>query len=756
MNHNLGILATLTWLSLSGGDLKAQQPQSSSTASEQTETKEIERKTFLLRVLQKGTGIPVKRVEIRNGQNKAYTDNKGEFEINLPNNDGFFELYKQSFELTRIPFKTVFEEQKENTYIIYLYPETPPDNEVLIRGVRRPEVSRKAVSVEEAVKVAPGADPAQIPKILPGVQTTSFSERVIVRGSGPDDSIYYIEDWSVPFIFHRIGNISIIPSQILEDVEFSSGGFGPQYGNATGGAIILRTKTQVPERPKTDIRINIPFYSSIYHESPIGNEQNAYYAVSARRSYIDKILPKVLPKDMGLTLVPFFHDAHLYYFRTTESGHIKFLALTSADGLKLAVPSDIADDQDGTAEFFLSDSVHSFGIEWLKKLDNEWTLTTSPQLTRQEVKFSVLDNRFELRSTALSIRSEGKKRLSKKERMYVGGEATYGKAYVDVLAPQQVKDDPFFDFEEAPKIKRTINANFYELGSWVSRDREFGDFILTPGLRAFYASWIDRSGWDPRLNARYQINADNMLKAAIGRYSQSPRNADVDEEFGNPNLDFIKSYHYVLGIETKWSDRWNTDFQLFYKDTRNLIRSDKETNLNNNGSAYNYGFEAFIRRNLTQRFFGWLAYTYSINRERDNDEETYRNSQYDQTHILNLASSYKLSAAWELGGRFVYRSGDTYTKVDDAVYNTNLDKYQPRQDPDSRPYNARLPNYHELNLYVTQDILYDTWKMVLRYGCEYLATEPQAQSVQYNYDYSKQENFQGLPPIPYFELRAEL
>lgn len=255
---------------------------------------------------------------------------------------------------------------------------------------------------------------------------------------------------------------------------------------------------------------------------------------------------------------------------------------------------------------------------------------------------------------------------------------------------------------------------------------------------------------------RYKLDNINALKVAAGKYSQTPQFRDTSEDFGNPDLDFIKSYHYVLGLETNWSDRWTTDFQSFYKETRNLVRADPETSANNKGSLISHGLEAFIRRNLTQRFFGWISYTYSVTRERDNPDETYRNSQYDQTHVANLATNYKLTATWDLGGRIIYHTGDTYTKVDDAVYNANLDKYQRRSNPDSRVYNGRLPAYHEVDIFANKDILFDTWKMAFRFGIEYLALEPQATSVQYNYDYSEEEYFRGLPPIPYIEIRGIL
>lgn len=704
------------------------------------------------KVLEKGTGLPLKRVEITVGNSKVFTDKDGVAAVEIPAGTDSIGFYRNAFEIQTLRAETY---KGKNELTIFLFPATPADNEVIIRGAKRPETSRKTISIEEAKKVAPGGDPAQIPKLLPGVQSNRFQPTIIVRGSGPFDSRYFIDDWSTPFIFHRIGNISIIPDQILSDVEFSSGGFGAQYGGATGGVVTLKTKNEIPENPKTEFRVNLPVYSSIYHERPV-EDNKAMVAVSARRSYLDKILPLVIPKDQDLTLVPYFGDAHVYYYKPSDDGHFKAIGLHAYDGLKLLFNSEFSDNEDGRGEFNLLESTNLLGFEWAKTLGEGWSMTSAPQISLSESKTAIVGNRVNIAGNQIGINNEFTKRLENKDKVYVGNELTLLEGRADVLAPRPDFDDPFFDFEESPKVSTKVVNRYYSGAAWLIYDWTLGDLFLTPGLRSGYTTQNKEYYVDPRLNLRYKLSEINALKVAAGKYSQAPQFRETSKVFGNPDLNFIRSYHYILGLETNWTDRWTTDFQTFYKETLDMVRSDPDTNTNNNGSLISYGFEAFIRRNLTQRFFGWLSYTYSVTRERDNDDETYRNSQYDQTHVTNLVSSYKLTATWDLGGRIIYHSGDTYTTVDDAVYNANLDKYQPRPDADARAYDGRLPAYHEIDVYGDKAFLFDTWKMGFKFGIEYLAFKPQATNVQYNYDYSKEEYFTGLPWIPYIELRGVL
>ena len=464
-----------------------------------------------------------------------------------------------------------------------------------------------------------------------------------------------------------------------------------------------------------------------------------------------------MPKsENNLTLTPYFGDQHFFYSHPTESGNLKVMAINAYDGLKLLFPANESIDDSGRGSFNLKASFTLIGSEWRTNLSKDRSITVSPSVTSTQSIIDVLGNSIHIKVNSTSLRSELTERLGGRDKLYIGVEAGYGLADVEVLAPIFDETDPFFDFESAPKAYSKVKRSYSETSGWLALDKQFGPLLLTPGIRGSYNTQMYKSYMDPRLNLRYDLNQSHAIKAATGQFSQRPQFQDTDKSFGNPDLKFIKSYHYVLGLETKWSDLLSTDFQGFYKETKGLVRSDPTTIKNSEGEQISSGFEAFIRRNLTERWFGWVSYTYSRTRERDNPDETFRNSQYDQTHVANFAGSYKLTGVWELGSRLSYHTGDTITSVDEAVYNANLDKYLPRRDAGARLYNDRLPDYHELDIYAEKDSLFDTWKINYRFGITNLAFKKQAQDVQYNYDYSKKQFFTGIPPIPYFAVKAVL
>ncbi len=140
--------------------------------------------------------------------------------------------------------------------------------------------------VKKSRRVAPNDDPAQVTKLLPGVQTAAFGSDIAVRGSGPEDSQYYVDRFRVASVFHAINDLSVVPDQLIEGVEFYAGVLGAQFGDATGGVIVLKTRNDIPEVSRTDVRVNVPFYSAVYHERPLSETSNACWLAALQLSAV--------------------------------------------------------------------------------------------------------------------------------------------------------------------------------------------------------------------------------------------------------------------------------------------------------------------------------------------------------------------------------------------------------------------------------------------------------------------------------------
>jgi hypothetical protein len=715
------------------------------------ESKDNLKEIFVIKTFKKGSGKPLKRVEAKQGSKSFYSNKKGE--INIPIIDINFAvpivLYKAGYDSQEIDLS----KQKDAKQIeVYFVLSRPDDRTIVIFGKKKKQVSKKEISIREASEVAPRGDPVQVTKLLPGVQTTNiFGNQIVVRGSAPNDSKYLVNNLDVPFIYHGVGGFSVVPRELLSEVQFYAGGFPVEYGEATGGVVSVQTKDKINKERKTYFSVNLPLYSSIYHDEPIDN--NSSISLSFRRSYVDFFIKKLL-SEAPVSVLPVFYDAHIQYLRKISSGYQKFIFINSMDGLELSVPS-VGATSDGKLKFDINTNFSVLGFEQKGRLSKGWSYNVSPHIRYTVVKNKIQDSDIDIKGWIYRLPINFNKKLSKQESLKLGLEVVWNDVDVYVFAPRFVSDDPFRDFEEPTLVESKSTYQEWLLSQWGSWDYKIGDFILTPGLRWFYSTQIYKWGYDPRFISLWKYKENEQFKFALGQYSKSPSPQDTDEEFGNTELTYEKSLHYILGWEKDWGDIWTTDFQVYYKKDRDVIRSDKFERYKNSGEKRSYGFEAFLRRNQTERSFGWLSYTYSNTQEKKTSESSWVPYRYDQAHVVNLVGSYKLSGQLSLGGRINYHTGDRYTPVASAVYNANLGKYQ-RKYEDSQINSERLPDYYQIDLYSIYDFLFNTWTLKIRGGIEYLAFTRPAFAVDYNYDYSKNEFLKSSYPVPYIEIQGVL
>jgi hypothetical protein len=729
--------------SVSNDALKSAAEGASKTAPVVLRLRTVE---FVVRA--KGSGLYLRRVEVTHkGNTLAYTDKQGRVSVTT---GAKYVVELKRFGYDRLEVKLADLPESKKTFEFFIQPAAPSDNEVLVVGNRRPEVSRKVISVREASRISPSGDPIQVTKFMPGVQSQGFSPKVVIRGSGPNDSGYYIDDIEIPDIFHRIGNISVLPEGLTNEVEFSSGGFGAQRGDRHGGMITLRTTSELPERAKTEARINLPIYSGLFHETPIGDD--ASLAVSVRRSYVDSFI-NALVMEGSLTVVPAFGDGHIRYLKKRDNGFEKLWLVGSYDSLKLATALPNGGDDDGRGTFDIMTSFGLLGYEIMRSLGGGWSLSITPNLLYATQDIKIVGNTIDIKNLYKRVYGEARKRLSKNAASYVGAEISHVQSKVAYNALVFDSSDPFFDVEEAEVLRLDRVFNNYKVAVWVQHDFELQSLILSPGMRAYFNSQIKTSMADPRLALRWLINEQHQLKIATGQYSQSPESREAADGLGNPDLEFERSLHYVAGHEWKPSEQWSFDVQMFYKKTFDIIVGDSNLRYVNTGDRRTRGYELFIRRNPTDKWFAWLSYTYSKTEERDSEKTGFHPGRNDQTQVINLAGDYSFNARWTLGGVTSYHTGDTRTPVIDAFYDANGDKYTPISD-ELHPFSDRLPNFYQIDIYATYRWYFDLWKLSWKFGFQYLAFSPQAIDLQYSYDYEDKEFFTGLPPIPFVEFKG--
>ena len=299
-----------------------------------------------------------------------------------------------------------------------------------------------------------------------------------------------------------------------------------------------------------------------------------------------------------------------------------------------------------------------------------------------------------------------------------------------------------------------LTIRFVTPSLWARAEWKVGQLTLLPALRFDYFSIVDQPVLQPRITARYEIDDKTSIKAGAGMYAQQANAAFVADGFGNPDLKLETSTHYSLGASRTLTEAITLDVTGFYKDFFNLVRPADNPDLayDNSGDGRAYGVEVLLRHALTERFYGWLAYTLMRSERRDAPGAEYRVFDFDQTHNLVVIGQYKITPTFQVGLRFRYVTGNPTTPITGGIYNSDSGTYDPRN---GQINSDRLDAFHQLDIRVDKMWNFDTWQLVTYLDVQNVYNRANPEGVSYNFDFSQQQNQAGLPIIPSIGLRGQ-
>ena len=105
--------------------------------------------------------------------------------------------------------------------------------------------------------------------------------------------------------------------------------------------------------------------------------------------------------------------------------------------------------------------------------------------------------------------------------------------------------------------------------------------------------------------------------------------------------------------------------------------------------------------------------------------------------------------------RALVQSGKPFSPAGQSVYHTGFDNYQARLTRADQENSERLPGSQSLDIFAQKDFLPKTWKLTLRGGVEFVSYKRPVFGIEYDFDFRNQNEFKGIAPIPYLEVRSE-
>jgi len=641
--------------------------------------------------------------------------------------------------------------------------------DVEVQGEKPPREPTKHVLAAEEISRIPGTNGDAIRAIgnMPGVARPPGGDgMLIVRGSSPNDTAVFVDGTDIPMVYHFGGLSSVIPTEMLEKLDFYPGNFGPQYGRAMGGVVDVGVRS--PRKDKLGGLLQFDLVDGrMLVEGPIS--KSTRFMLAGRRSWLDAWLGAALKDSgVGVTKAPVYYDyqamvEHDFSRKTT----LRLFAFGADDRFKLMINSPSSNDPAIGGD---ASQTTSFGrVQARVETRPSSNARISAQLSagREGQHFSIGGLGFDLGLNSIGGRADARIQVSPALTAIAGLDFEYLSYDVTWKAPPNNFDStqnsgPLFG---RPMVELKGKGDVFRPAAYAMLElTPVANFKLFPGVRADYNS--DTRGWtvDPRLGVRYDLHPGfprTTLKGGVGLYHQPPQPYQSIEPFGTKGVGSPSAVHTSLGIEQEISRPLEFSIEGFYKDLHNLVVPVAAADQNSNGQSYQnigsgriYGSEFLLRFKPEGRFFGWVAYTLSRSERRDSNNSPMYIYDYDQTHILTALGSYKLGRGWQAGARFRYISGTPYTPVLGGVMDYDAGTYAPVNSANLN--SGRTGAFHQLDLRVDKTWTFSAWKLSAYLDIQNTYLHQNPEGVSYNYNYSQSSALSGIPFLPIIGLRGEL
>jgi TonB family protein len=519
--------------------------------------------------------------------------------------------------------------------------------EVTVTGTRPPrEVTRRTIERREMSRI-PGTSGDALRSIqsLPGVaRPPALAGLLIVRGSAPTDTAYFVDGATVPLIYHFGGLSSAIPTELLDKIDFYPGNFSAKYGQVMGG--IVDVKLRQPETRCTGdygkpgegfgcfhgfVDANLIDTRALV-QGPIGKDWT--FAVGGRRSWVDVWLKPVLESTgAGVTTAPVYYDYQaIAETKPSRTSRLSLRFFGSDDRLKVLIADPLALDPGVGGNVTFGTSFYRGQALYETELTRSVDLTAMASVGNNTLDFGFGPLKFQLQFVAVNVRSELGFKIARGFTLHAGMDFLTGPYHVfarlpPIPRPGEASPGPFTTqpFSTTDQTGMSFRPAWYLEGEVQPTRRA----LIVPGVRLDFARDSGHADFAPRLNGRYDLiggrgeedrpeeerRLRTTIKGGVGLFYQPPQYQESDPVLGTPGLLSNRSVHYSVGVEQELNRHVEVGVEGYYKDLTRLVSREQSL-----GSTFDYankgvgsviGLETLIKYKPDSRFFGWLAYTLS-------------------------------------------------------------------------------------------------------------------------------------------------
>ena len=560
------------------------------------------------------------------------------------------------------------------------------------------------------VKRQPGSvmDVQRVVQNLPGIASSNDNvNELIVRGGAPYENLTLMEDMEIPSInhypneFNSAGPINMVNIDLVEDVQFSAGGFPAQYGDKISSVMDITIREG--DRNKgfaSNTGFNMAGIGTLM-EGRIADGSGSWI-FSARQSLLEFVDQLIGMSALSLTAIPKYWDAQtkvVYDLSPTQKLILNGIYGDSRIYFK-GDPKETNPQRAGTTDYTSLDNVdvhnkqYVLGVNlktlWGKEgysllslytVGNQYNTDVQENFTKRTygpsgnvLSYEQLNSRNifnEHNDEAFySLKYDLFYQIHPRHDLMAGvqfqtanhwlGTASYARDTRRYFLPTPGNGTLDTIIVSLPNGNIQNNIRFGDASKWYTylsdKYHLLPQLNLTLGLRYDYFTYSKQGQFSPRGSLSYEIiPPTTTVSLSAGDYWQVqplPYYADPLNSGINKELPSERAQHIVFGVQHILDEGIKASLEAYYKKFSNVAMNQQfihsivdETYRSDTtlavGKRQSFGLEFFIQKKQVTNYYGTLSVSLSKTEEEDprigHEGKTYP-SQFDYPVIINLVA----------------------------------------------------------------------------------------------------------------------
>lgn len=597
------------------------------------------------------------------------------------------------------------------------------------------------------------ADIFRVIKSAPGVSATGdVTSKFFVRGGNSDQNVILMNGAPIYNPFHAMGIFSVVDPEVISQMDFYKGGFGPQYGGRLSSVLDVVTKDGNKNKLGGTATFGMLSGKAML-EGPLGEGS---YIMSGRKSYHSSILKNYLnDKEAPFNFYDLSFKVNQTFPEYDKNSKFVMHGFYSFDEVK---NDDPLKEDHNISNLILGASWQKI---WSTPLFSVFSLYYSGFSAELDPKYSS-SKRRENYLADVSANFDFTYVYGNKDEFEFGLQTKHLSTQLEI---ENVYNNKAKYDETGMEAALYGNYKFYR---WDNIGFEAGMRIFLNGV-----SDVGPIMLEPRFSFTYRPYPTLAIKAAIARHSQEISTLADESELISifepwiitpENIAPPEATHYILGIKSYFNDKLSLELEAYYKDLENLIEpnykkySEKYADYTR-VHGFSYGAEALLKWNTPFMYFK-SGYSWSKSEKR-RDGVSYR-PRFDIRHSLNVLLGFALGKGWNINTSWTVKTGMPFSPLTGFYERINISdpwaysyiSTMPSTTVTIRTFknNKELPIYHRMDLGVSKDIKIGMFEFNIDAS---IINVYDRKNIFY-YDLETQETVYMLPFLPSISVKAKL